>query len=150
MDKIVSHKDLVVWQKSIALACKVYAASRRLPRDERFGLQSQLRRTAVAIASNVAEGAARRGRAEFVQSLHLARSALAELETHYIIASRLAALDDAPATVEEIAEVGRLLNGLIRSLVSSSRAAHAKACAHIGERPSVTGGRRPAPPRTNT
>ena len=129
MDKIVSHKDLVVWQKSIALACKVYAASRRLPRDERFGLQGQLRRSAVSIPSTIAEGVARRNRYEFTQSLFVARSALAELETQYIIASRQADLGDPQATLEEIAEVGRLLNGLIRSLVSSSRAAHAKACA---------------------
>lgn len=129
MDRIVSHKDLVVWQKAIALACKVYAASRLLPRDERFGLQSQLRRAAVAIPSNIAEGSARQGRADFIQFLHNARGSLAELETQYMIASRLAPLGDTAGTLEEIAEVGRLLNGLIRSLVSSNRAAHAKACA---------------------
>lgn len=129
MDKIVSHKDLVVWQKAIALACKVYAASRSLPREERFGLQSQLRRAAVSVPSSIAEGSARHGRAEFIQFLRSARGALAELETQYIIASRLTPLGDTAATLEEIAEVGRLLNGLLRSLVSSDRAAHAKACA---------------------
>ena len=128
MSGIVSHKDLVVWQKAIALACKVYAASRLLPRDERFGLQSQLRRAAVSIPSSIAEGSARHGRAEFVHYVYKARCALAELETQYLIASRLASLGDTAATLEDIAEVGRLLNGLIRSLVSSSRAAHAKAC----------------------
>lgn len=129
MDKIVSHKDLVVWQKALALACKVYAASRLLPRDERFGLQLQLRRAAVSIPSSIAEGSARQGRVEFIQFLHRARGSLAELETQYVIASRLAPLGDTATTLEEIAEVGRLLNGLIRSMVSSSRAAHAKACA---------------------
>jgi four helix bundle protein len=128
MDKIVSHKDLVVWQKSIALACKVYAAARLLPRDEGFDLHSQLRRAAVSIASNIAAGASRRSREEFLQFLHVSRGSLSELETQYLIASRLVPLSDAPQTLEEIAEVGRLLNGLIRSLVSSSRAAHAKAC----------------------
>lgn len=128
MDKIVSHKDLVVWQKSIALACKVYAAARLLPSDEGFDLRSQLRRAAVSIASNIATGSARRSREEFIQFLHVSRSSLSELETQYLIASRLVSLGDAQATLEEIAEVGRLLNGLIRSLVSSSRAAHAKAC----------------------
>jgi four helix bundle protein len=129
MDRIVSHKDLIVWQKSVALACKVYAASRLLPRDERFGLQSQLRRSAVAVASRIAEGAASQNRARFVQSLLASRCALSELETQHLIASRLAPGDQTHATQEEIAEVGRLLNGLIRSLVSSDRAAHAKACA---------------------
>ena len=129
MDRIASHKDLIVWQKSVALACKVYAATRLLPRDESFGLTSQLRRAAVSIPSNIAEGSARHSRAEYIQYLHLSRGSLAELETQYLIASRLAVLNDAAATLEEIAEVGRLLNGLIRSLVSSNRAAHAKACA---------------------
>jgi four helix bundle protein len=130
MDKIISHKDLVVWQKSITLACKVYAATRLLPSEERFGLLGQLRRAAVSIPSNIAEGSARRSRTEFVQYLHIARGSLAELETQYMIVSRQALLNDAAATLEEIAEVGRLLNGLIRSLAASSRAAHAKACAH--------------------
>ena len=129
MDRIVSHKDLVVWQKAVALACKVYAASRSLPRDERFGLQRQLRRTAVAVASRIAEGSASRSRAEFLQSLLASRCSLSELETQLLIASRLAPGDQTQLPLEEIAEVGRLLNGLIRSLVSSSRAAHAKACA---------------------
>lgn len=129
MDRIVSHKDLVVWQKSVALACKVYAASKSLPRDERFGLRSQLRRTAVAVASFIAEGAASHSRARFVQSLHASRCSLSELETQLLIASQLAPGNDTHATLEELAEVGRLLNGLIRSLVSSNRTAHAKACA---------------------
>ena len=130
MDKIVSHKDLVVWQKAIALACKVYAGTQLLPRDERFGLTSQLRRAAVSIPSNIAEGSARRTRTEFIQYLHISRGSLAELETLYLIASRLALLSDAAATLDEIAEVGRLLNGLIGSLAASSRAAHARACSH--------------------
>ncbi|GFE82001.1 four helix bundle protein [Steroidobacter agaridevorans] len=129
MDRIVSHKDLVVWQKAVALACKVYAASRSLPRDGRFGLQRQLRRTAVAVASRIAEGSASPSRTQFVQFLRASRCSLSELETLYEIASRLAPSNDTSARLEEIAEVGRLLNGLIRSLVSSSRAAHAKACA---------------------
>ncbi|MBL8270583.1 four helix bundle protein [Steroidobacter sp.] len=126
MDKIVSHKDLIVWQRAVALACKVYAATRLLPRDERFGLQSQLRRAAVAVASQIAAGSASASRAGFVQFLQASRCSLSELETLYLIASRLASL---PSTADEIAEVGRLLNGLLRSLVASNRAAHAKACA---------------------
>jgi four helix bundle protein len=126
-----SHKDLIVWQKAVALACKVYAASRLLPRDERFGLQSQLRRTAVAVASRIAEGSASQSRSQFVQSLQASRCSLSELETLYLIARQLAPLDDAQTILEDIAAVGRLLNGLIRSLVSQTRAAHAKACAPL-------------------
>lgn len=146
MDRIGSHKDLIVWQKSVALACKVYAASRSLPRDERFGLQSQLRRTAVAVASRIAEGSASASRIQFAQLLRASRCSLSELETLYVIASRLAPSNDTSATLEEIAEVGRLLNGSIRSLVSSDRAAHAKACA---PQP-ITTGRQPHPHRTHT
>lgn len=131
MDNIISHKDLIVWRKAIALACKVYSASRLLPRDERFGLQIELRRTALSIPSSIAEGSAGHGRADFIQSLHKSRSSLAALETQYIIASRLTPSTDTAAILEEIAEVGRLLNGLIRSLASSSRSAHAKACAPL-------------------
>lgn len=129
MNEIISHKDLVVWHKSICLACKVYAATRLLPREERFGLGSQLRRAAASIASNIAAGAARRSRLEFIQFLHISRGSLAELETQYTIASRHRLIGDASATLEEIAALGRLLDGLIRSLTSASRVAHAKACA---------------------
>lgn len=128
MDRIVTHKDLIVWQKAVALACKVYAATRQLPRDERFGLRTQLRCAAISVASRIAEGSASHNRGQFVQSLYASRSSLSELETLYLIARQLAPLDGTSATLEEIAEVGRLLNGLIRSLVSQSRAAHAKAC----------------------
>ena len=129
MDKITSHKDLVVWQKAITLACKVYAATALLPREERFGLQAQLRRAVVSVASNIAEGSARRGRLEFIQFLHMSRASLAEVETQFLIATRQGLIQDTQATLADIAEVGRLLNGLIRSLVSSNRKAHAQACA---------------------
>jgi four helix bundle protein len=145
MSTIVSHKDLVVWQKAISLACRVYAGSARLPRHERSGLQRQLRRAAVCVASQIAEGHARCSRAEFIQCLHTARSALAQLETQYTIADRQQWLTDTHATLEEIAAVARLLNGLIRSLVSSDRAAHAKACA-----PAITTAHPPRPARTHT
>ena len=131
MDRIVSHKDLIVWQKAITLACKVYAASAALPREERFGLQSQMRRAVVSIASNIAEGSARRSRLEFIQFLHIARASLAEVETQFLIAAHQRLLTDSSATLDQIAEVGRLLNGLIRSLSSAKRKAHANACAPL-------------------
>jgi four helix bundle protein len=145
MNMIISHKDLAVWQKAITLACRVYAGSALLPRHERFGLQSQLRRAAVCVASQIAEGHARRNRTEFIRCLHAARSALAELETQYTIAQHQQWITDATAALEDIAAVARLLNGLIRSLVASERAAHAKACA-----PTTTAARPPHPHRTHT
>lgn len=131
MDKIISHKDLIVWQKAVTLACKVYAASALLPREERLGLQSQMRRAAISIASNIAEGAARRSRLEFIQFLHISRASLAEVETQYLIATQQGLLGDNGATLDQISEVGRLLNGLIRSLGSAKRKAHAQACAPL-------------------
>jgi four helix bundle protein len=145
MSTIVSHKDLLVWQKAITLACRVYAGSALLPKHERFGLQPRLRHAAVSVASKIAEGHARRNRTEFIQCLYAARSALAELETQYTIVRHQQWLTDADATLEDIAAVARLLNGLIRSLVSSDRAAHAKACA-----PTITAAHPPRPPRTHT
>ena len=131
MDKIVSHKDLIVWQKAITLACRVYAASADLPREERFALQTQMRRAAVSIASNIAEGSARRSRLEFIQFLHIARASLAEVETQFLIATRQGLLTDSVAILDLITEVGRLLNDLIRSLGSANRKAHAQACAPL-------------------
>jgi four helix bundle protein len=126
---ITSHKDLIVWQKSIALASRVYAATRRLPSEERFGLAQQLRRAAISIASNIAEGAARRTRAEFIQYLHIARGSLSELETQIMIAIDQDFIPAADAHLEDVAEIGRMLNALIRRLVGSGRDAHARACA---------------------
>jgi len=131
MEVIKSHKELIVWQKSVALASAVYAATRTLPSDERYGLTSQLRRCSVSIASNIAEGSARKTRPELRQFLHIARGSLAELETQMLIAVNQGFIASNASAIEEITEVGRLLNGLIRSLANSPTAAHAKACSPI-------------------
>jgi four helix bundle protein len=125
---ITSHKDLIVWRKAIALASKVYAATRTLPSEERFGLTAQLRRAVISIPSNIAEGSARRTRAELIQYLHIARGSLSEVETQLMIAADQGFLTAADAHLEDVAEVGRMLNALIRRLATSVRAAHAKAC----------------------
>ena len=112
-----------------ALASKVYAATPLLPSEERFGLNQQLRRAAISIASNIAEGSARGSRAEFIQFLHVARGSLSEIETQVMIAVDQGFIKESESPLGEIAEVGRLLNGLIRSLAAASRTAHARACA---------------------
>ncbi|HKU15883.1 MAG TPA: four helix bundle protein [Steroidobacteraceae bacterium] len=126
---ITSHKDLIVWQKSIVLAGKVYAATRQLPRDERFGLSLQLRRAAISIASNIAEGSARRTRAEFVHYLHIARGSLSEVETQMMVVRNQGLLSAANCLLEDISEIGRMLNALISRLARDRQVAHAKACA---------------------
>jgi four helix bundle protein len=134
MDAIKSHKDLVVWQKAVSLAGKVYAATRLLPSDERYGLNQQLRRAAVSIASNIAEGSARRSRAEFLQFLHIARGSVSEIETQTMIAIGQGYFEATTELPDDIAEIGRLLNGLIRSLSCANQTAHAKACAPFQSR----------------
>ena len=113
---INSHKDLIVWQKSIALASKVYAATRAIPAEERYGISSQMRRSAVSIPSNIAEGSGRSGRADYIRYLHIARGSLAELETQVQIANNLKLIDELTHLDGDIAEVGRLLTALIQKL----------------------------------
>jgi four helix bundle protein len=150
MDRITSHKDLIVWQKSVALACKVYAATERLPSDEHAGLVGQMQRAAIAVASGIAVGAAHNSRTEFVRLLHAARGSLCELETLATIALARGLLADAPALMANIAEVGRLLTGLLRSLACSKRTAHAKACHPAATQPGSTISRPPHPRETHT
>ena len=133
---IISHKDLIVWQKAVALAGKVYAATRRLPRDERFGLSLQLRRAAISIPSNIAEGSARRTRAEFVQYLHIARGSLSEVETQMLIVRDQGLLRASDCLLEDI-EIGRMLNALMSRLSVNRQAAHAKACSPAHQPPTA-------------
>ncbi len=84
-----SYRDLIAWQKAIRLALEVYRLTRAFPRDELYGLTSQMRRAAVSIASNVAEGKGRFSCKEFAQFLYRARGSLLELETQLFIASEL-------------------------------------------------------------
>jgi four helix bundle protein len=115
-----SYEDLVVWQKAFDLAEAMYMASSSFPKEEVYGLTSQIRRSAVSIPSNIAEGHERNSRGEFLQFLGHARGSLAELETQIKLAARLSYLS--PEKYESLrnsmSEVGRLLNGLRTSLAS--------------------------------
>jgi four helix bundle protein len=115
--QVCSHKDLLVWQKSVTLASKVYRVTRELPDEERYGLTRQIRRAAISVASNVAEGAGRSRRAEFIHFLHIARGSLTELETQVSIAMELKMLRPEHRLEEDIREIGRMLTGLIRRLI---------------------------------
>src|SRR5688572_21429876 len=86
---IKSFKDLVVWQQSIELSVLAYQTTRVFPKDELFGLTSQIRRAAASIPANIAEGWGREGTKEFIQFLRQAQGSLNELETHIILAQRL-------------------------------------------------------------
>jgi len=111
-----TFRDLIAWQKAIELAKEIYRITQRMPDSERFGLISQTRRAAVSIASNIAEGNARRHRRDYIHFLVIARSSLAELETQLVIASELKMLERTGTTMPLLRETDRILQGLIRSL----------------------------------
>ena len=119
--RIVSYRDLEAWQEAMVLAERCYALTTCFPKSEQFGLTAQIRRAAVSIASNVAEGHARMTRAAYVNHLRIAAGSQAELETQIELAVRLglASEDQTAATREGTAQVGRLLHGLIRALEQS-------------------------------
>ena len=112
-----SYRDLVAWRKAMILVVQVYRATRTFPKDELYGLTSQLRRAAVSVPSNIAEGQARYSRREFHHFLSNARGSLAEVETQVMLAADLTYLPpkDAETLLFKSAEVGRILNGLIAS-----------------------------------
>ncbi|MGC4032867.1 MAG: four helix bundle protein [Tepidisphaeraceae bacterium] len=117
----VDYKDLLVWQKSIDLVAFVYDATRHFPADERFGLTNQLRRAAVSVPSNIAEGQGRKTNSGFIQFLRIANGSRQEVETQLIIAQKLNFISpDVVADLSDrLAEIGRLLSGLINSLTTA-------------------------------
>ena len=112
----LTFRDLIVWKKAIALTKMVYLVSKEMPAAERFGLTSQMRRAAVSVASNIAEGNARQARADYIHFLTIARGSLAELETQLIIANELHMLSEIETIMEALQETRRILQGLITSL----------------------------------
>jgi four helix bundle protein len=117
---VQSYRDLVVWKKSMALVLDVYRCTQAFPKIETYGLTSQLRRAAVSVPSNIAEGQARLSTGEFKQFLGNARGSLMEVETQILIARYLGYLErnDSENLLSAAAEVGRILNGLLASLPS--------------------------------
>jgi len=119
-----SYKDLIAWQKGMDLVAAVYDATDRFPSHEQFGLVSQLRRAAVSVPSNIAEGKAHYSNRDFVRFLRHARGSLAEIESQVLIARKRKYLDTETAAnlTHKIDELGRILSGLITSLNNSEQA----------------------------
>jgi four helix bundle protein len=115
---IRSHKDLEVWRAAVRLAGDTYALTQTFSKDERFGLSLQLRRSSVSIASNIAEGAARQTKKEFVRFLYMAAGSTSELDTQLEIATVIGhgEQDSIEALQRDALRVAMMLNGLIRSL----------------------------------
>ena len=116
--KSTDYKDLVVWQKGIELATWLYETTTRFPKEELYGIVSQMRRAAVSVPSNIAEGQARRHKTEFVQFLSIAKGSLAELETQLIISKSLKYIDEKELFEgkERVDELNKLLYSLISKL----------------------------------
>jgi four helix bundle protein len=114
----MSHKDLILWQKSMLLAVEIYRLTATLPRHESFGLTSQLRRASISVPSNIAEGSARKSTKEFVHFLHIARGSIAELETQLMLVYRIGyTTEERLGELEQlIEEIGRILNSVISGL----------------------------------
>jgi four helix bundle protein len=112
------HKKLDVWLKSINLVQNIYEITKSFPKAEDYGLTSQIRRSAISIPANIAEGAARQTKKEFIQFLHMAQGSLSELDTHMEIALRLdyvqkSSIDEISVTMNDI---DKMTSGLIKSL----------------------------------
>jgi four helix bundle protein len=112
------YTDLIAWRLAMDLAVAVYEASKCLPTSERFGLTAQMRRAAVSVPANIAEGQGRRTDGEFLNQLSVTHGSLRELETHVMLAGRLRLMNRSAmqGILERTSEVGRLLNGLANSL----------------------------------
>jgi four helix bundle protein len=117
-DRIQSHRDLQVWQRGMQIAEDIYALTAAFSPDERFGLTSQLRRSAISVPANIAEGNARNSTRDYLRFLSIAIGSLAEIETFLELASRLKLGDSAKIReIEELlGEERRMLRGLQRSL----------------------------------
>jgi four helix bundle protein len=116
--KVRNYQDLIAWQRAMDLVVEVYEATKTFPREEIYGLRSQIRSAAVSIPSNIAEGQGRRTTPDFLRHLSIAYGSLREVETQTLIAARLRYIAHAKCVeiMNLAGEVGHLLNGLVASL----------------------------------
>jgi len=113
-----THKNLHVWKKSISFVIEIYKLTARFPKEELFGIVSQIRRAAISIPSNIAEGCARKSTREYLQFLYISLGSASELETQLIISSNLNFIktDEIETFQNQLEEIIRMLTGLIKSL----------------------------------
>jgi four helix bundle protein len=117
--QIETYKDLIVWQEAMKLVEMVYLETRNFPREEMYGLTSQMRRAAVSVPANIAEGNGRSHLKEYLQFLSIANGSLRELETHLLIAERLQFLQtkNLETMISQLNLVGKLLTALRKALI---------------------------------
>ena len=116
--QIESHRDLLVWQKSMDLAVAAYRLTVSFPSDEKFGMISQIRRSAASVPANIAEGYGRETPGAYVQHLRVAQGSLNEFETHIELARRVDFIQSAASepTITQANEIGKMLRSLIRAI----------------------------------
>lgn len=115
---ISSYRDLKVWQEAMIVAEEAYRLTARFPKEEAFGMTSQIRRAAVSIAANIAEGHGRENSGSFIQFLPISQGSVKELETHLLLAKRVAltSAEKIDPLMQRCDELGRMLRSLIRSI----------------------------------
>ncbi|WP_454980616.1 four helix bundle protein [Capnocytophaga haemolytica] len=118
---IKSYKELVVWQKSMALVTAVYQISSKFPQSELFGITNQMRRSAISIPSNIAEGFGRNSSQDYLRFLYIARGSLYEMETQIQIAVSLGFTTHHAEIINMIDEVGKMLNATITKIKDKIR-----------------------------
>lgn len=111
-----SHKDLIVYQKSLDFIVMIYDCTANFPAEEKYGLISQLRRASVSVPSNISEGAGRKSKKEFAQFLYIALGSLNEVETQLEIAKRLKFIEDIEELINNLVHIKRMLLNLIKSI----------------------------------
>ena len=118
MSEINSYRDLLVWQAGVELAAACYQATKQFPRDELYGMTSQIRRASTSIPANIAEGHGRDSSGHYVQFLKVAQGSVKELETHILVSQRVGLLDveGGEPLLRRCDEIGRMLRALIRSI----------------------------------
>lgn len=113
---VKSYKDLDVWQKSIELVKEIYILVKYLPKEETYALSDQIRRSAVSIPSNIAEGSGRNGTKEYIQFLYIALGSLCELETQIIIAKEIGYINNIEKIEGDMTTIKKMINAMITSL----------------------------------
>ncbi len=118
MSEINSYRDLLVWRQAMELAAAIYRETRSWPKDEQYGLTAQVRRAAVSVPSNIAEGYGRENKGNYLQFLKISQGSLKELETQLLIAQQIGIAAEAQVTplLAQAESVGKLLRALMRKL----------------------------------
>jgi len=119
--EIKSFRDLIIWQRGINLVKDVYEETRNFPKEELYGITTQIRRSAISIPSNISEGHIRQHRAEFRQFLNIALGSLAELETQIIIARELnyLSIEKSENLIDQMSSLGKMMRGLMKKLINT-------------------------------